>query len=68
MEARAVTDRVLTEKEVDTLVSLNETMLNGLPKADACALLASHRVLHRRHRLLLRRVKELEQEMGALTR
>ncbi len=62
-----MTDRVLTEKEVEQLAIRNETPY-GLPKVDACTLIASHCALHRRHRLLLRRVSELEQEVGALMR
>lgn len=57
-------NRVLTEKEVEQLASLNETMLNGLPKADASVLIVSHQTLHLRHRQLLRRVKELELQTG----
>jgi hypothetical protein len=56
----AMTDHVLTEREVEQLESLNETMLNGLPKVDAFALIDSHRLLHQRHRSLLRQVVELE--------
>jgi hypothetical protein len=56
-----MTDPVLTLEEVEQLASLNETMLNGLPQADAHTLINSHQVLHRRHRQLLRRVKELQE-------
>ena len=43
-----MTDRVLTVEEVALLASLNETFLNGLPKADARALVLSHRLLQER--------------------
>ena len=54
-----MTDRVLTENEVEQLASLNETMLNGLPKADACVLIASHRLLQKRRAELENKYDEL---------
>ena len=54
-----MTDRVMTVEEVALLASLNETFLNGLPKADARALVLSHR-------LLQQRVTELENELTEL--
>ena len=40
-----MTDRALTEKQVDELADLNELVINGLGRADVCVLIASHRVL-----------------------
>lgn len=53
-----MTDRVLTVEEVGLLASLNETFVSGLPKADARALVLSHR-------LLQQRAKELEDEVAS---
>ena len=42
-----MTDRALTEKQVDELADLNELVINGLGRADVCVLIASHRLVQK---------------------
>ena len=75
-----MTDRVLTEKEIDSLAHLGELGLGGLYGAEVRVLIASHRLLTARVTELERqvevqrrnpcvvRVKQLEQEIAALMR
>lgn len=58
-------DRVMTILEVDALATLalngETTAGRGLTECEARELITSHRILHRRHRQLLRRAMEFEQ-------
>ena len=42
-----MTDRALTEKQVDELADLNELVINGLGRADVCVLIESQRLVQK---------------------